>query len=100
MAMMLLFALAALQSPPAPVASPGQPVTSDRRMFFRPHTPSESEVLQRATSLAIGNLAWESVTVSEVRRTSNQVRWTATTRSNRYLCTADSSGENPFCDRP
>jgi hypothetical protein len=105
----ILLALAALQAAPqapapqaaAPQATaPAGPVTSDRRMFFRPYTPSATEVLQRATSLAIGNLAWESVSVSEVQRTRAQVRWTATTRSNRYLCTADADGQNSFCARP
>ncbi|WEK01148.1 MAG: hypothetical protein P0Y59_05515 [Candidatus Sphingomonas phytovorans] len=76
------------------------PVTSDRRIFFKPHTPDQTELLQRATSLAIGNLAWESVTVSEVQKTKAGVKWTATTRSNKYFCTADSDSQNPSCDRP
>jgi hypothetical protein len=90
-----LLGLAALQAAAQPV-----PVTSDRRMFFRPYTPGETEILQRATSLAIGNLAWESVAVSEVRKTKTQIKWTATTRSNKYFCTADADGQNSFCDRP
>jgi hypothetical protein len=106
----LLLGFAGLQAaappattPPAPVQAatpPAGPVTSDRRMFFRPHTPTEAETLQRATSLAIGNLAWESVSLSDIQRTRAQVRWTATTRSNRYFCTADANGQNSFCARP
>jgi hypothetical protein len=101
----IMLGLAALQAAApqaaAPqVPAPAGPVTSDRRMFFRPYTPSPTEVLQRATSLAIGNLAWESVAVSEVTRTRAQTRWTATTRSNRYFCTADADGQNSFCARP
>ena len=75
-------------------------VTSDRRIFFKPYKPSETEVLQRATSLAIGNLAWESVTVSEVKKVKGQIKWTATTRSNKYFCTADADGGNSACERP
>jgi hypothetical protein len=106
----LLLGLATLQAtaPPAtapPAAAvqatpPAGPVASDRRMFFRPHTPTEAETLQRATSLAIGNLAWESVSLSDIQRTRTHVRWTATTRSNRYFCTADLDGQNSFCARP
>jgi hypothetical protein len=106
----LLLGLATLQAAAPPAATPpsaapqatppAAPVASDRRMFFRPYTPTETEVLQRATSLAIGNLAWESVSLSDIQRTRTQVRWTATTRSNRYLCTADANGQNSFCARP
>lgn len=77
------------------------PVNSDRRLFFtNPHKPDQTELLQRATSLAIGNLAWESVTVSEVQKTKTGIKWTATTRSNKYFCSADADTQNPFCDRP
>lgn len=76
------------------------PVTSDRRAFFKPHTPDQTEMLQRATSLAIGNLAWESVTVSEVQKTKTGFKWTAKTRSNTYFCIADPQGQDPSCERP
>lgn len=80
-------------------AAEGQ-ITSDRRMFFKPYKPTETEVLQRATSLAIGNLAWESVTVSSVQKAKGKVKWIGTTRSNKYFCTADADGQNSECERP
>jgi hypothetical protein len=76
------------------------PVTSDRRLFFKPHTPDQTETLKRATSLAIGNLAWESVAVSAVQKSKTGIKWTATTRSNTYYCSADPDGQNSSCDRP
>ena len=75
-------------------------VKSDRLMFFKPYQRSETEILQRATSDAIGNLAWESVTVSAVEKVKGRVKWTATTRSNKYFCTADPDGQNSDCERP
>lgn len=75
-------------------------VTSDRRMFFKPHTPDQTETLQRATSLAIGNLAWESVSVSQVEKAKGVIKWIGTTRSNKYFCSADPDGQNPACHRP
>lgn len=60
--------------------------------------PNQTEVLQQATSLAIGNLAWESVQVSEVQLEGGKVKWLATTRSNKYRCGAEPNGDNSFCD--
>ena len=60
--------------------------------------PSETEVLQKATSLAIGNLAWESVKVSEVEKAGSQVKWLVTLRSNKYRCSAEANGDNSACD--
>ncbi len=94
-AAMLLAVMASFAAPPALAQ-----VKSDRLMFFKPYKQSETEIMQRATSAAIGNLAWESVTVSAVTKVKGQVKWTATTRSNRYFCTADPDGQNSACDRP
>jgi hypothetical protein len=66
---------------------------------LKAYKPTASEVLQQATSLAIGNLAWESVSVSEVTKADGHVRWLATTRSQKYRCTADADGQNSFCER-
>ena len=74
--------------------------TTSRLMFFKPYTPSETEVLQKATSLAVGNLAWESVTIIDIRKTKTEVTWTGKTRSINYACKAQLNGEDPFCDRP
>jgi hypothetical protein len=66
---------------------------------LKAYKPTPTEVLQQATSLAIGNLAWESVKVSEVEKVDGRVRWLATTRSQKYRCTADADGQNSFCER-
>ena len=42
---------------------------------------SQTELLQQGTSLAIGNLAWESVEISEVSSAAGKTRWTGTTLS-------------------
>lgn len=85
---------------PFPTASAQAQVKSDRLMFFKPYKKSQTEILQRATSAAIGNLAWESVAVSAVETVKGQMKWTATTRSNKYFCTADPDGQNASCERP
>ncbi len=94
-----VFAGVGLTSALVAQVAPAQ-VTSDRRMFFKPYTKSQTEILQRATSDAIGNLAWESVTVSDVKKVKNKVQWTATTRSNKYFCNADPDGQESSCERP
>jgi hypothetical protein len=66
---------------------------------LKAYKPTATEVLQQATSLAIGNLAWESVRVSDVTKADGHVKWLATTRSQKYRCTADSDGQNSFCER-
>ncbi|RAK60248.1 hypothetical protein DJ021_10750 [Phenylobacterium hankyongense] len=70
-----------------PSAAPGAPKVAD------------AETLQKATSLAIGNLAWESVKVTNVQVAGNQVKWTGVTRSHQYPCAADLDGQNSFCDQ-
>jgi poly(3-hydroxybutyrate) depolymerase len=65
----------------------------------QPQQATETEKLQQATSLAIGNLAWESVQITEVKKENNKVSWVGLTRSNKYVCTADLSGDNSACDR-
>ncbi|MDB5702949.1 MAG: hypothetical protein JWN66_65 [Sphingomonas bacterium] len=82
-----LFVLAACQT------------TSDPLAELRAHKPTPTEILQQATSLAIGNLAWESVNISAVEKVDGRVRWLATTRSEKYRCTADADGQNSFCER-
>ncbi len=61
-----------------------------------PATPTE--LLQQGTSLAIGNLAWESVRVSDVSTADGKTRWTGTTRSMKYLCSGGLHGENAYCE--
>jgi poly(3-hydroxybutyrate) depolymerase len=65
-----------------------------------PVTPpaTQTELLQQGTSLAIGNLAWESVRVSDVSTANGKTRWTGTTRSMKYLCSGGPHGENPYCE--
>ena len=59
---------------------------------------SQAELLQQGTSLAIGNLAWESVRVSEIGTVDGKTRWTGTTRSMKYHCSGELNGANPYCE--
>jgi poly(3-hydroxybutyrate) depolymerase len=59
---------------------------------------TQTELLQQATSLAIGNLAWESVRVSEVSTADGKTRWLGTTRSMKYRCSGGLNGENSYCE--
>jgi uncharacterized lipoprotein YajG len=61
--------------------------------------PPANEVLQKATSLAVGNLAWESVSISEVTREGAVIKWVATTRSSTWRCQAAPDGSNSYCQR-
>src|SRR5882757_7849983 len=63
-----------------------------------PQPVSETEALQKATSLAIGNLAWESVHISDVSKENGKTKWVGLTRSNKYVCAADLNGDNSYCD--
>jgi poly(3-hydroxybutyrate) depolymerase len=60
--------------------------------------PTQTELLQQGTSLAIGNLAWESVRVSDVATADGKTRWTGTTRSMKYLCRGGPHGEDAYCE--
>ena len=64
-----------------------------------PQHSAETQTLQKATSLAIGNLAWESVRVTDVSRENDKIKWVGLTRSVKYVCNADLKGENSYCDR-
>lgn len=61
--------------------------------------PADTEALQKATSAALGNTAWESVQVSEVQRDTGRVKWLATTRSAKWHCEAAPDGSKSFCER-
>ncbi|MDB5468122.1 MAG: Poly(3-hydroxybutyrate) depolymerase-like protein, partial [Phenylobacterium sp.] len=82
-----LLGLAAFQTAGASQAAPAA------------HKVANAETLQKATSLAIGNLAWESVKVTDVQVVGSQVKWLGVTRSQKYPCAADLDGENSFCDQ-
>jgi poly(3-hydroxybutyrate) depolymerase len=82
---------------PVTTASAGAP---DRRPpASHSGKPADVQTLQQATTLAIGNLAWESVKVSDVQRDATTVKWVATTRSQKLNCTAAPDGSNPYCQR-
>jgi hypothetical protein len=61
--------------------------------------PATLEDLQKATSLAVGNLAWETVKVQNVQRTADKVTWIGATRSVNWRCGARSDGTQPFCEQ-
>jgi len=59
---------------------------------------ADIETLQKATAMANGNLAWETVNVSGVQRDATSVKWLATTRSLRLHCTAQPDGSGSYCE--
>ena len=59
--------------------------------------PATTEALQKATALAVGNLAWETVDVQEVQRKADKVIWIGATRSVKWQCEARPDGSNPAC---
>jgi hypothetical protein len=54
-------------------------------------------LLQKATALAQGELAWESVRISDIQHDAKTVTWAADTRSMHAHCTADPDGSGPYC---
>jgi hypothetical protein len=61
--------------------------------------PATVEQLQKATSLAVGNLAWEIVDVRDVKRTADKVTWIGGTRSVNWRCAARADGTQPYCEQ-
>ncbi len=59
--------------------------------------PATVEGLQKATALAVGNLAWETVTVQDLQRGPDKVAWIGATRSVNWRCSARPDGTNPAC---
>jgi hypothetical protein len=72
-------------TPPAPPRKPGPLATT--------------EDLQKATALAVGNLAWETVTVRSVQRDPDKVTWVGATRSVNWRCGAHPDGTQPYCEQ-
>jgi hypothetical protein len=60
--------------------------------------PADIETLQKATALANGNMAWETVQISEVQREADKVTWLAKTRSLHLHCTAGPDGSASYCE--
>ncbi len=59
---------------------------------------STDENLQRATAMAIGNNTDpDAVAVSDVDRGATSVKWSATTPSGHYSCSADDMVRRPYC---
>jgi poly(3-hydroxybutyrate) depolymerase len=65
-----------------------------------PGKPATTEGLQKATALAVGNLAWETVVVAEVTRGLDKVTWNGVTRSVTWHCTAAPDGTKAYCEQP
>lgn len=83
---------AVAEAPPAP-AAPVKP----KPVKLGP--PATVEQLQKATSLAVGNLAWETVNVQDVKRTPDKVGWVGATRSVNWRCAARADGTQPYCEQ-
>lgn len=58
---------------------------------------AEIQTLQKATAQAEGELAWETVQISNIQRDAATVKWVATTRSLHLNCTADPDGSGSYC---
>jgi hypothetical protein len=85
---------AVAEAAPAVAATP-----LDRPRPSRPGKPASVEDLQKATSLAVGNLAWETVEVQDVQRAADKVTWIGATRSVKWRCTAHPDGSEPACEQ-
>jgi hypothetical protein len=79
---------ASVQIPPAPPVQP---------KIVKLGNPATVEDLQKATAFAVGNLAWETVTVTDVQRSATEVKWSGVTRSVTWHCAAAPDGTKPFC---
>jgi hypothetical protein len=86
-------AAASVVSPAANGATPAYAATAPSG------PPADSEALQKATAIGAGNLAWETVIVSDIRRDATTVKWLATTKSTKWHCTAAPDGTKPYCER-
>jgi hypothetical protein len=78
---------------PEPVAAT-PPVTKPKAPLGKPAT---TEGLQKATAFAVGNLAWETVVVADVKRGADKVTWNGVTRSVTWRCTAAPDGTKAYC---
>jgi poly(3-hydroxybutyrate) depolymerase len=65
-----------------------------------PGKPATTEGLQKATALAVGNLAWETVVVAEAKRSPDKVTWNGVTRSVTWHCSAAPDGTGAYCEQP
>jgi poly(3-hydroxybutyrate) depolymerase len=64
----------------------------------KPYAGRDAESLQKATSFAVGNLAWETVKIVNVERGASQLKWVALTRSARWGCTAAPDATKAYCE--
>jgi hypothetical protein len=79
----------------APLASPA----ASKPVSGAPLKPGDTEALQKATAFGVGNLAWETVSISDVQISRDNVKWLGTTRSAKWRCTAAPDGSKPYCER-
>jgi hypothetical protein len=83
-------------APPAPVAA--LPSSAPPKVK-PPGKPATTEGLQKATAFAVGNLAWETVVVADVKRSADKVTWNGVTRSVTWRCTAAPDGTKAYCEQ-
>jgi poly(3-hydroxybutyrate) depolymerase len=94
---------AAFGPPPKPEGAappPPAPVAAAQAKPRPPGKPATIEGLQKATAFAVGNLAWETVVVADVKRGADKVTWNGVTRSVTWRCTAAPDGTKAFCEQP
>jgi hypothetical protein len=91
--------------PPSTAAEPAPAAIADARTPpppkapAKPGKPATTEGLQKATAKAVGNLAWETVVVADVKRQADKVTWNGVTRSVTWRCTAAPDGAGAFCEQ-
>ncbi len=81
---------------PASVAAAPSPAPAKPKP---PGKPATTEGLQKATALAVGNLAWETVVVADVKRGADKVTWNGVTRSVTWRCAAAPDGTKAYCEQ-
>jgi hypothetical protein len=86
------------EAPAAPEAAPA-PAAPPKPQVVKVGKPATTEDLQKATSKAVGNLAWETVNVQDVKRQGDRVTWIGATRSVKWRCDARSDGAQAFCEQ-
>jgi poly(3-hydroxybutyrate) depolymerase len=64
----------------------------------KPYGARDAESLQKATSFAVGNLAWETVKIVNVERSTSTLNWVGLTRSARWGCTAAPDATKAHCE--
>jgi len=89
------------QAAPGAQAAPGGAAHAVLRVQHdddKPYAGRDAGSLQKATAFAVGNLAWETVKIVNVERSSSTLKWVGLTRSARWGCTAAPDATKAYCE--